>query len=176
VSQRVVNAAAFHQEKYVISTLHLEFQKQSEHPENRAPDNSEAQTGAGREQTPMHFVPVNWLSREITSFLLDSEMEQPMKPESAIRVENEVRTATPAPSVGAAASLYGAESVSAPSTPLGNPGADRHEKIQARAYELFQERGSRDGGDVIDWLDAEQEIEAAESQKSFRAAAGGKSH
>ena len=175
VSQRGVNAADVHQEKHVIRTLHLEFQRKSEHPQNNAPENSEAPTGAVREQTPMHFVPVNWLSREITSFLLDSEMEEPMKPVSAIRVENEARTATPAPSTGAAASHDGAENVSAPSTPSGNPGTDRHEKIQARAYELFQERGSRDGGDVIDWLDAEQEMEAAESEKSFRAAAGGRS-
>ena len=100
LSQRVLNAADLHQGKYVISTLHLELQRKLEHPENSAPDNSETQTGAAREQTALHFVPVNWLSREITSFLLDSEMEEPMKPERAIRDEKEVRTATPAPSRG----------------------------------------------------------------------------
>lgn len=99
-----------------------------------------------------------------------------MKPERPIRDANEVRTATPAPSMGAAGSPSGAEGFSAPSATLGNDRADRHEKIQSRAYELFLERGSRDGGDVTDWLDAEQEIEAAEPGKSFRAAAGGKSN
>ncbi len=176
LSQRVLNTADLHRGKYVISALHLELQKKLEHPENSAPDNSETQTGAAREQTALHLVPVNWLSREIASFLLDSEMEEPMKPERAIRDEKEVRAATPAPSRVAAGSHYGAENFSASSTTLGNEGADRHEKIQVRAYKLFQERGSRDGGDVIDWLDAEQELETAESGKSFRAAAGGKSN
>lgn len=32
------------------------------------------------------------------------------------------------------------------------------EAIEARAYELFLERGGGDGGDVEDWLRAEQEL------------------
>ncbi len=129
--------------------------------------------GGAREESTMDVVPVNWLSREFASFLLDSEMEEPVKPESAIRNENEVRAAAPAPSTGG---HRGAQDFPAPATTLENERADWHERIQARAYELFLERGSRDGGDITDWLDAEQELEAAQSGKSFRAAAGGKSN
>ncbi len=176
LSQRVVHAAGLHQEKYVISTVHLEYPEKSAHPANGSADTSEKHSGAVREKTTMHFVPVNWLSREITSFLLDSEMEERMKPESAIRNENEVRAAAPAPSMGVAGGHHGAENFPAPATTLGDERADWHEKIQARAYELFLERGTRDGGDITDWLDAEQELQAAQSEKSFRTAAGGKSN
>jgi Protein of unknown function (DUF2934) len=33
-----------------------------------------------------------------------------------------------------------------------------NEHIQARAYELYLEHGSRDGRDVEDWLAAEEEL------------------
>ena len=98
-----------------------------------------------------------------------------MKPESAIRNENETRAATPAPAPGAVASQRAPEKVSAPSTTLGDERASRYEKIRVRAYDLFLERGSREGGDVVDWLDAEQEFDAA-PEKSYRAGAGGKSN
>ncbi|MDH5666404.1 MAG: DUF2934 domain-containing protein [Nitrospira sp.] len=32
------------------------------------------------------------------------------------------------------------------------------DRIAARAYALYEERGYRQGGDLQDWLDAEQEI------------------
>jgi len=35
---------------------------------------------------------------------------------------------------------------------------DLHARITARAYELYVERGYRDGCGLEDWLDAEQEI------------------
>ena len=35
---------------------------------------------------------------------------------------------------------------------------DLRERIAMRAYELYVQRGCRDGGSVEDWLDAEQEI------------------
>ena len=38
--------------------------------------------------------------------------------------------------------------------------ADRHERIARRAYALYQSRGSADGWDVQDWLDAERQINA----------------
>ena len=74
----------------------------------------------------MDVVPVNWLSREFASFLLDSEMEEPVKPESAIRNENEVRAAAPAPSTGG---HRGAQDFPAPATTLENERADWHERI-----------------------------------------------
>jgi Protein of unknown function (DUF2934) len=38
------------------------------------------------------------------------------------------------------------------------PGLSRQDRIAARAYELYLERGERPGGDFVDWLDAEREI------------------
>ena len=35
---------------------------------------------------------------------------------------------------------------------------DLHARITVRAYELYVERGYRDGCEVDDWLDAEREI------------------
>ena len=35
---------------------------------------------------------------------------------------------------------------------------DLHARITARAYELYVERGYRDGCSLQDWVDAEQEI------------------
>jgi hypothetical protein len=50
-----------------------------------------------------------------------------------------------------------------PSTPYqptdaADQSVSRQERIAARAYELYLERGERPGGDLTDWLDAEQEI------------------
>jgi hypothetical protein len=36
----------------------------------------------------------------------------------------------------------------------------RHERISARAYELYQQRGDRDNGELEDWLEAEREMAA----------------
>jgi hypothetical protein len=38
------------------------------------------------------------------------------------------------------------------------PESPASETVEARAYELFLERGGGDGGDVEDWLRAEQEL------------------
>lgn len=97
-----------------------------------------------------------------------------MKPESDIRTENEMRAAAPAPSAASRASR--SETPSARATSLGDERADRHEQIRVRAYELFLERGHRDGGDIIDWLDAEQEFDASPVERAYRAAVGGKSN
>jgi hypothetical protein len=42
------------------------------------------------------------------------------------------------------------------------------ERIRARAYELYEQRGNREGSALQDWLQAEAELTGA---KSFRAAA-----
>ncbi len=39
--------------------------------------------------------------------------------------------------------------------------APTHEQIAARAYEIFEERGSIAGDDVSHWLEAEQELSQA---------------
>lgn len=41
----------------------------------------------------------------------------------------------------------------------------RWQRIARRAYELAQQRGFRPGAELSDWLQAEQEIDAAEQQK-----------
>jgi len=40
---------------------------------------------------------------------------------------------------------------------------DLHEQIAKRAYELYLERGCRQGCDVEDWVDAERELLALPS-------------
>lgn len=45
------------------------------------------------------------------------------------------------------------------SAELGKPAfEDLHARISCRAYELYLQRGCRDGHALEDWLDAEQEI------------------
>lgn len=49
-----------------------------------------------------------------------------------------------------------------PATPFdrsSSDGADLHDRIAARAYELFEHRGYQDGQDLEDWLRAEREIQ-----------------
>jgi hypothetical protein len=36
----------------------------------------------------------------------------------------------------------------------------RFERVRQRAYELFVKRGARGGDEVLDWLEAEREIDA----------------
>lgn len=43
---------------------------------------------------------------------------------------------------------------------LKNGESPSFEQIQRRAYELFVARGASDGGDLADWLTAEQELTA----------------
>ena len=46
-------------------------------------------------------------------------------------------------------------------SPLQEPAAESHDlrdQVAARAYALYEARGYRHGGDLQDWLDAEQEI------------------
>ncbi len=40
----------------------------------------------------------------------------------------------------------------------GESPGDRDEQIRRRAYELWEQRGRRDGGHEEDWYDAEKEI------------------
>jgi hypothetical protein len=39
----------------------------------------------------------------------------------------------------------------------------RHDDVQRRAYELYEQRGRQEGRDWDDWLQAEREIRAEES-------------
>jgi hypothetical protein len=48
--------------------------------------------------------------------------------------------------------------------------AARREEIARRAYEIFQARGSGDGRDFEDWLQAEREISERRRQASDREA------
>jgi Protein of unknown function (DUF2934) len=57
----------------------------------------------------------------------------------------------------------------AATTPIGKPALqtrpsfdDLHAHIATRAYELYIQRGCREGCDVGDWLDAEREIVSRE--------------
>ena len=49
-----------------------------------------------------------------------------------------------------------------PSAPTGvqdrEAPSDLHDRVAQRAYELYLERGSADGGDFDDWLAAEREL------------------
>lgn len=44
---------------------------------------------------------------------------------------------------------------------IGEQPSDSLSRIQQRAYDLWRERGSRDGGAIDDWLQAEAEVHAA---------------
>ena len=46
---------------------------------------------------------------------------------------------------------------------LTNGDLPTFEQIQRRAYELFVARGGRHGGDLADWLTAEQQLTAAQT-------------
>ncbi len=35
-----------------------------------------------------------------------------------------------------------------------------HDRVAERAYELYEQRGRQDGGDMEDWLDAERELDS----------------
>ena len=39
------------------------------------------------------------------------------------------------------------------------------ERIRLRAYELYVDRGNQSGSEIEDWLQAEEEISAAEEEK-----------
>jgi len=45
-----------------------------------------------------------------------------------------------------------------------SPGEDVSVRIAKRAYEIYLERGSRDGDMLSDWLEAEREIRSLECQ------------
>jgi hypothetical protein len=47
----------------------------------------------------------------------------------------------------------------------------RHEDLQRRAYELYEQRGRADGYDWDDWLQAEREIRGAEAAGNVTATA-----
>jgi hypothetical protein len=40
----------------------------------------------------------------------------------------------------------------------------RHDDVERRAYELYEQRGREDGHDWDDWLEAEREIRGVETQ------------
>ncbi len=50
-------------------------------------------------------------------------------------------------------------------SPLNTSPADLEAKIRARAYQLYQDRGSVPGLDIQDWLTAEREILARQSHQ-----------
>jgi hypothetical protein len=43
-------------------------------------------------------------------------------------------------------------------TPIPDPRPNLEEEIRCRAYELYEQRGRKDGHDVDDWLRAEAEV------------------
>jgi len=45
--------------------------------------------------------------------------------------------------------------------PEQNKKVPTREEIARRAYELYLQRGGADGGDVADWITAEEELKAA---------------
>lgn len=51
-----------------------------------------------------------------------------------------------------------AASLVKPAQRLRSSNEDLHERITARAYELYAQRGWREGYALEDWLDAEREI------------------
>lgn len=48
-----------------------------------------------------------------------------------------------------------------------DPGAAR-ERIAHRAYELYEQRGRRDGSDAEDWLQAEREVLSRDEPSASR--------
>lgn len=55
-------------------------------------------------------------------------------------------------------SLGDVEVRSEPAPAADGQQAPDEEAVRARAYELYLERGDRPGGEVEDWLEAEQEV------------------
>ncbi|HKP01597.1 MAG TPA: DUF2934 domain-containing protein [Nitrospiraceae bacterium] len=51
-----------------------------------------------------------------------------------------------------------AASLEKPAQQLRSSIEDLHEQIAIRAYELYAQRGWREGGALEDWLDAEREV------------------
>lgn len=62
--------------------------------------------------------------------------------------------AVPAKSDGAA---------KAASTKQASKGAQTHDRIARRAYELYEQRGRRNGSALKDWLNAERQVVGAAS-------------
>jgi hypothetical protein len=57
--------------------------------------------------------------------------------------------------------------ITAPTPRKGWQTAEEHiepERIRRRAYELYEQRGGRDGADLDDWLRAESELTQKESK------------
>ena len=50
--------------------------------------------------------------------------------------------------------------------------ADRRAEVERRAYELYLERGCRDGQDLGDWLTAERELTEADHELAQAARQG----
>ncbi len=48
------------------------------------------------------------------------------------------------------------------------------EEIEKRAYQLFEERGCRDGHALEDWIDAERELAKPESRELSKTASAGR--
>lgn len=53
-----------------------------------------------------------------------------------------------------------------PTTRVAEPASDAYEEISARAYELYVERGLKDGHDLEDWLQAEMEVTARKTRQA----------
>jgi hypothetical protein len=52
---------------------------------------------------------------------------------------------------------------------MGEPIEPTHAQIRQRAYRIFEERGREHGGDVEDWLAAEQQLRVAAFESLMRA-------
>ena len=77
------------------------------------------------------------------------------------------------PSLGVRSNRPGQNaSVSSPAPEKEPPQAsasnqDLHDQISKRAYELYCERGYRDGEAESDWLDAEQEVRSSQRAQTL---------
>jgi hypothetical protein len=54
--------------------------------------------------------------------------------------------------------------------PTPDKAVSRDDQIRKRAYELFEQRGTQDGNELDDWLQAEIEVLEAEVKKKDSAA------
>lgn len=50
----------------------------------------------------------------------------------------------------------------------GSPALPLEEQVRMRAHELYIERGNESGSEIDDWLQAEEELSAAQEQRLER--------
>ena len=75
-----------------------------------------------------------------------------------MKSQTSIQNAEKQPHIPPANELGIAASSSKPARHLRSSIEDVHERIAIRAYELYAQRGWREGGALEDWVDAEREI------------------